>query len=569
MSNPSAIARTFPIYGIAVAGALALTLLVAWREVWTVPGYLALLAVAAIARLWGVRAAMAGTLVIAVLLWFWLLPHVFPGSPLRFRLLRVLLFLAVSVLIALIVLQKDQAEERYRTTVDLSPAGIGMISADGCVVYANPSMLRMLGATAAAQVVGKNPLDFIHADDRPRASERLARLLSGQSVDWVEETWIRVDGKIIDVEVAAVPALQRGKVVGQAFARDITERKEAEAKAAESHERFEALFNATLDAILFVDARGRYVDANTAASELLGYTHEEILSHTIGDFSPPDRKAEFATLWREAEAAKRMRAEFVIDRKDARTLDIEFQVVADVVTGLHAVILRDITARRAAEGAVRQLSARMRQVQEEERRRIARQLHDETAQNLAAIRLHLLRIARVGTANDPAAAESVAESLALLDESIDQVRTLSYLLQPPLIEHAGLVAALRWYVLGFQDRTGIATTLEAAEEMERLPRDVETSAFRIVQEALTNIQRHSGSAVAIVHVERKDRDLHVRVEDRGRGLPAELRSDPSAATLVGAGIAGIQQRAHELGGTMNLQSSDGGTIVDVVLPTAS
>src|SRR5204863_7046744 len=136
-------------------------------------------------------------------------------------------------------------------------------------------------------------------------------------------------------------------------------------------------------------------------------------------------------------------------------------------------------------------SARLLHLQDEERRRIARELHDTTAQNLAAIRLLLTRVVR-GEGRDPALRESLDEALALTDTSIHEVRTLSYLLHPPMIEEACLLPALRWYVQGFEERSGIQATLDLPAELERLPAELETALFRIVQESLTNIQRHSG-----------------------------------------------------------------------------
>lgn len=534
-------------------------------QIWTVPGYLSVLFVAAIARLWGLRAALVAMVVLGILLWFGFLPFLFPDRGQTFYILRLALFVTMSTIIVLIILQKDEAEERYRKLVDLAPDAIVILSEEGRILFANPSMIRTVGAVRDDQVVGHDVFEFMHPDEREAARQRIATLMRGDRVGWTEARWKRFDGKTITVEVAGMPVRQGGKLVGQGFARDITERKEAEARAEESRRRFEALFNATLDAIIFVDSEGRYVGANAQASALLGYTRDELLSMKMGDITPPERHDKVTEIWTRALAGKRTRGECTVERSDGTILEVELQIVTDVEPGILALSLHDISARKAAERSVHQLSARLLHLQDEERRRIARELHDTTAQNLAAIRLLLTRVARAGGA-DPALREPVDEALALTDESIHEVRTLSYLLHPPMIEEAGLLPALRWYVQGFEERTGIRVTLDLPAELDRLPAELETALFRIVQESLTNIQRHSGSRVATIRLEMCADALCLTIADEGRGLPPHLRDAPAILGATGVGIAGMRERARELGGTLQIESRETGTMVRVVLP---
>jgi signal transduction histidine kinase len=226
--------------------------------------------------------------------------------------------------------------------------------------------------------------------------------------------------------------------------------------------------------------------------------------------------------------------------------------------------MHDITARKEAERSLQQLSGRLLRLQDEERRRIARQLHDITAQNLAVLRMNLSRISRFAV--DPEIKDSVAESIALTEQSIGEIRTFSYLLHPPLIDEAGLLPSLRWFARGFQERSGITVKLTAPEELDRLPSELETAVFRIVQEALTNIQRHSGSAVADIRLEKEPRSIRLEIEDKGHGLPAHLRDQQEALMASGVGIAGIRQRVRELGGKMQIESEDRGTRIVVNLP---
>lgn len=221
---------------------------------------------------------------------------------------------------------------------------------------------------------------------------------------------------------------------------------------------------------------------------------------------------------------------------------------------------RRVYQMRAAEETVHHLSARVLRVQDETQRRIARELHETVAQSLAGLRMNLGMMQRT---------EIVADSIEIVDNAMNEVRTMSYLLHPPMIDQAGLITALRWYLEGFQQRSGIATTLNAPDDLGRLSRSLETSVFRIVQESLTNVQRHSGSAAARVAVQRDGDRLSIEIADEGHGLPPALRDDPSALLASGVGIAGINERVHELRGEMNIRSSDAGTTLTVTLPIAA
>src|SRR4029077_8041876 len=200
-----------------------------------------------------------------------------------------------------------------------------------------------------------------------------------------------------------VPLRRNGKVFYQGFIRDVTERNKAAAKIEESQRRMQALFDTAMDAILFVDSTGHLFDVNPAACELLGYTREEILKMKAGDFTPEDICEPIVRIWNDVTAGGKQ-GEFVIRHKDGTTRDVECRTVANVLPGLHCAFMHDITARKEAERSLHQLSARLLRSQDEERRRIARQLHETTAQNLAALRLNLSRISRL--ASDPGHHES-------------------------------------------------------------------------------------------------------------------------------------------------------------------
>jgi PAS domain S-box-containing protein len=557
--------RTLAVYAGAIA--IPIGVAIAWERfgspLQNAPGYLSLLLVAVIARFAGFLPAMAATLSFAAVLWFYLLPFTFPGHSLSFLILRLLLFVLTATVIAGISRQTSgevrEAEQMHRSLVDLAPDGIGVSDEQGRVVFANNALARLVGASDAAELIGKKTSEFIHPDYRDTIQKRMADLSAGQQAPFMEVKWITLDGRAIDVETAGVPVRRHGKLLFQGFVRDLSERKKTEAT-------MRALFDAAIDAIVLIDSGGRFISANPAASVLLGYTQQEFLAITVEDLAPPGKKEATSAIWNAAKIGESVRGEFTIKKKDAEIREVEYAMVANMLPGFHSLFMHDITARKEAERSVRQLSGRFLHMQDEERRRIARQLHDTTAQNLAALRLNLARIHRWPTASNSPIRESIDESIDLTEQSIAEIRTLAYLLHPPMIEEAGLLPSLRWYTQGFEERSGIKVTLDFPEELDRLPLELETALFRIVQEALTNIQRHSGSEVARIRIERRSQALQLEIEDEGRGMPPALRSDQGMIRASGVGIAGMRERVSELGGRMQIQSRDEGTMIRATLP---
>ena len=216
---------------------------------------------------------------------------------------------------------------------------------------------------------------------------------------------------------------------------------------------------------------------------------------------------------------------------------------------------------------LRELSARLMQLQDDERRRIARELHDSVGQMLAALGMNL---AAVGTDIERLVktANTVNDSAALVQELSREVRTISHLLHPPLLDEAGLASALHWYVEGFAERSKIKVDLEIPADFERLDRESETAIFRTVQECLTNVHRHSESPTARIRVIVSDGHVCVEVEDRGRGIPAEKQFEMASTGTPGVGIRGMRERLRQLGGSLDIHSNGKGTLIMARLPLA-
>jgi signal transduction histidine kinase len=231
--------------------------------------------------------------------------------------------------------------------------------------------------------------------------------------------------------------------------------------------------------------------------------------------------------------------------------------------------IRDISQRKRAEEALRTLSGQLLHSQDEERRRIARELHDSAGQVIAALSMTLAPVESENGKIPPRTARAIKESLGLINDLSNQVRTIAHLLHPPLLDEIGLASALRVFLEGFGERSKIKVTLEIPRQFERLPQELETAIFRIVQECLTNIHRHSGSQVARTRITRPDGqvitrpDGRVRVEvaDRGRGIPPNKQKAMDSAGTAGVGIRGMRERARQLGGTLDINSGTQGTVI--------
>ena len=219
-----------------------------------------------------------------------------------------------------------------------------------------------------------------------------------------------------------------------------------------------------------------------------------------------------------------------------------------------------------ASQELRELSARILQAQDEERRRIARELHDGAGQLLAALGMEASNLARESDRLSSRAASSLSNIESFVAQMTKDIRTMSHLLHPPLLDEVGLQSALTDYVKGFAERSGIQVSLDLPAAIERLDRDYELSLFRIVQECLTNIHRHSGSKTASIRIVRDDGALVLEVRDEGRGMRAERMSEIQSSGS-GVGIRGMRERALQFSGTMSIESDGSGTRIRVVIPT--
>jgi signal transduction histidine kinase len=258
----------------------------------------------------------------------------------------------------------------------------------------------------------------------------------------------------------------------------------------------------------------------------------------------------------EREIEERTRTE-----QDLRERERELQAAH---TGLENRVRERTAELDAANKSLQQLSVRLLQLQDEERRRLARELHDSVGQLLAALSMNISMMQ--STPLGEAVEAALAENAKLVDQISSEIRTMSHLLHPPLLDDVGLASALRWYVEGFSNRSKIEVALEIAGEFGRLPSDMEIAIFRIVQECLTNVHRHSGSRSAQVGLTHDCGRIRVEIKDAGKGIPLEKAKALSSSGRMGVGFRGMRERVAELGGTLEIESDERGSTVRATMP---
>src|SRR6266478_375884 len=354
----------------------------------------------------------------------------------------------------------------------------------------------------------------------------------------------------------------------------------------ESRAYADTLIDTAREAVLILDANLRVLVANTVFYNSFQVFREGTVNRAI--FELGNKQWNIPAL--------RTLLEKIVQQK-ARVDDFEvthnFEHLGERVMILNArrlntkqslifLTIEDVTDRRKAnealekqaellkqsEETLRRLSAYLMTLQDEERRRIARELHDSTGQKLAAAKLQLDSLVKSG--NIKPHERIVAEASQWIDECFQEVRTLSQLLHPPLLDEAGLISATRWLVDGFSDRSKIQVDLALPPDIGRLPENVEIALFRVVQESLSNIRRHSGATKAQIKLARHDGHVRLEISDNGKGIPPQLLAKSGRINqVVGVGILGMRERLAQLGGHLDIDSTQAGTTVKVSVPLAA
>jgi PAS domain S-box-containing protein len=448
----------------------------------------------------------------------------------------------------------------YRSIVEQSADAI-VVCQDARVVFVNPAAVRLVGASSPEQMAGRSPYELFHPDSRAAIQHALGRLSAGEDLPLVEARIVRLDGPSIDVEVGGTLLEQSGAL--QLSVRNITERKRTEAALRESEERLTLAFEGAQEGVWDWNLDTGAVVYSPRWKQMLGYADDEIEPHVRAweRLLHPDD-------WPQAEALNEAVArgeptyegEFRLCHKDghyihvlSRGYPVRREPGGPVVriVGTHF----DLTARkRAEEERTRtELLARMVFAQEDERRRIAREMHDQLGEQLTTLNLRIASL-KEASAGRPELGDQVAALEAVAQQIDRDVDHLVWALRPTALDDLGLRAALANYVQDWSKRVRIAAQLHTSGLLDdRLPSEAETTLYRIAQEALTNIARHSRATRVEVILERRADHVLLVVEDDGVGFePAD-----QAGESAGFGLRGMHERAALVGASLQIESAAG------------
>jgi two-component system NarL family sensor kinase len=487
---------------------------------------------------------------------------------------------------------RRQIEDRFRRLVDVMPVAVYVCDETGIIQNYNSRAVELWGreprlGDPAQRHCGSLRLYAPDGTLVPHEESKMAEVLStGIEARDLEVVIERPDGSRIMVLVNIVPLRHAdGQLIGAMNCfQDITDRKRAEESLRESEQLLRLVLDALPVGVVVIDRAGDIILGNPASHRIWGgsirsgperYAQSRAWWHATGTAVS---SGEWASARALADGDTCVNDVIEIEafdgiRKIIQNSAVPIRDANQQITGA-VVVNEDISARKTAErqlndsyDQMRALTGHLIRAQDDERRRIAQMLHETTAQNLAGLKMLLARLNRTAAELSDDERRALVESMSLAEQSMTEIRTLSYLLHPPFLDEAGLLSALRWYAAGFAERSGIDVDLALPESFGRLARDTETALFRIVQESLTNIHRHAGSKTAQIRLRRDAQTLVLEINDRGHGIAGSLLEHiRGGGAVAGVGIAGMSERMEQLGGCLEITSSDHGTTLRATLP---
>lgn len=499
---------------------------------------------------------------------------------------------------------RERAASLLAAIVNSSDDAIISKNLDGTITSWNTGAERLFGYTAK-EAIGQHITLIIPHDRWNEEDKILEQVKRGQPVDHFETLRRHKDGTLLELSLTISPVKDAvGRIVGASkVAHDIAQRKQIEQALSERA----LLLDLSNDAILVRDGSDHVTYWNKGASELYGYSREEAVGHLTHELLHTEFPQPLEQIIQQLHREGRWTGELIHRRKDGTQIvvasrwaldrddrgnrkriletnnDITQQKHSEKTLRENAERLRTLSdnleiqvrvrteelERRNAEvlqqsEQLRELSNRLLKTQDDERRHIARELHDSAGQLVAALGMNLAGINRHAREN-PMLAEALEDTQNLVQQLNKEIRTTSYLLHPPLLDENGLPQAIQWYMQGLMERSGLDIEFDIAGDFGRLPADLELAIFRIVQESLTNIHRHSGSKTATIRLSRGIHSVLLEIQDHGKGISAEKLA-AIRAQRTGVGITGMRERVRHLKGEMDIQSNGAGATIMVTLP---
>jgi PAS domain S-box-containing protein len=501
--------------------------------------------------------------------------------------------------------RREAEEARYRLAAIVESSEDAIVSKDlnGIIASWNAGAQRIFGFSPE-EAIGRPITIIIPPELRDEEKQIIRRLRNGERIEHFETVRMTKSGERLNISLTVSPVRDsRGRIIGASkIARDVTERKRIEEALRQRESQLRAAFSQTYSFLILLTPDGTITEANRAAIEASGHKREELIGRKFWEFwwaALPDEVAIVKDSVAKAARGELVREECYFCLPDGtrrfahRTLNPVFddggKLVMIVGTGIDITEQQELREKLEArvkqrtqelEGknqallqqaeTVRDLSGRLLRAQDEERRRIARDLHDSSGQILAAVQMNLSPLQEQARNLNADFASGIRQSMELIEQLSKELRTVSYLLHPPLLDEAGLPSALRWYAEGFAQRSKIDVQLEVAPDLGRLPGDMEMTVFRIVQECLTNIHRHSSGKEAIIRLLHSDEEICLEIQDNGQGMHISNNGHSSGRPLrAGVGIQGMRERVNQLGGRFEIKSGETGTVVTARFPLSS
>jgi PAS domain S-box-containing protein len=476
-----------------------------------------------------------------------------------------------------------RSERMFLTAFRSSPDAVGITTIPGGnFLEINDSFTRLTGYMRE-ETLGKSPVEMNLWKDSSHRAHVMAKLREELEVrdeefycrtKWGEIRVCQFSGTLIELD---------GQLCALSIVRDITARKKSEEALRASEERFRTLVRDFHVGVILQGPNAEILFANEAAQQMFGITLEQAQGKDSSQFdliSIREDGTEIPFSMRPVPRVIETRQpvlNHVIGWRRAESSEVLWilgnsvpQFAQDGSVSAVISTFINITERRQAEEALHQLSTRLLQLQDEERRRLGRELHDSLAQSVLAVNLNLAQAMQSSDSLSERSRHALAEARHLLQEMSREIRTLSYLLHPPLLDELGLVSAVKEYAEGFSERSGITVQLDLQAGFARLPQDAETALFRIVQESLSNIQRHSGSDKAVICLRSDASSVSLQVSDQGRGIDRTNVAPGNGKTpRLGVGILGMRERMKQLGGNLDIDSRSSGTTVRATIPVGT
>ena len=481
------------------------------------------------------------------------------------------------------------SEERYRSVITAMAEGVLVLSSDGQIIACNKSAERIL-ERPAEELLHLTYTDYevitiredgsiFPAKDRPA----VVALRTGRSQMDVCMGVKRPSGGWCWLSINAQPLFRDGSG-GQPYGvvstfTDITERRRAEDALRRSEQEFHTIFDHAAIGMVLIDPSGHPLRSNPAFLGILGYREHELSGHTLADLTHPDDIALDRALFQNVVEGHlnqyQVKKRYIRKDGDIRSARLTVSALRTDKQELQycVAMVEDITSQEVAERKLLQMSNRLLRIQEEEQRRIAREVHDSTSQEITALTLNLGALRIFHDALPEKANKLITESLTMAKRVAREIRTFSYLLHPPMLTELGLWNALRMFVEEFRERSGVLVALDISPEVEELElnTDQEIALFRFIQEALANVHRHSGSDSASIDVHFESGCIEAVVRDAGNGIPPDVLKaiQKSEGQAGGVGLPGMRERIGYVGGELRIESDEHGTTVAALIPAGN